>query len=315
MTEKSLRRRFTFVEHRRLLEDWREIRHDTPITNLIHKAKNEEERWIEEATSEIGEWRSDVRSVYLRWAITINAMCIAEDHYKKLPEDRALQTKTLRMISGEARQVAMTTWSGREASEIYAEATSLVAGYGIADLYGCLEEIIFDFYEIYLKHHPSSLMRGDEFRELRRLYRDRDRDQAAQEAWSSAWQQRYALWRRNKGYDGLGRTFKSIFDMAGLKRPSLYNNTDVELWSEIIDGIGELRHLITHGADRVSGKLGEFSRKSHAMTFDFIESDQLTVSLHHLQSVECFSDQLLTAINLSLIELANGPVKLLRPDP
>ena len=40
--------------------------------------------------------------------------------------------------------------------------------------------------------------------------------------------------------------------------------------------------------------------------FDFKEDEELTIELIHLQSVECFCDQLLSALNLSLVEKFTG---------
>lgn len=51
---------------------------DPDVQNIIFRARNAEEIWIEQCTAKIGDFRSLVRSVYLRWAILINASELAE---------------------------------------------------------------------------------------------------------------------------------------------------------------------------------------------------------------------------------------------
>jgi hypothetical protein len=98
-----------FVEHQRL--GWRDREaHDLAATNLAHEARGPEEAWIEDAASRIGDWRSLTRSVYLRWAITINATVLAEQRYRALPEGEALWTNTLRAIRGAPEQVPLAIW-------------------------------------------------------------------------------------------------------------------------------------------------------------------------------------------------------------
>ena len=68
------------------------------VTNFIHRTDDPAEKWIEETTAKIGDWKNLSRSIYLRWAITINAMCIAEDHYSALdlpPKFRTIQKVSL----------------------------------------------------------------------------------------------------------------------------------------------------------------------------------------------------------------------------
>ena len=44
------------------------------------------------------------------------------------------------------------------------------------------------------------------------------------------------------------------------------------------------------------------------MTFDFEEGKPLTIESYHLQGVDYFCEQLLTALNFSLIEMVHGPM-------
>ncbi len=310
----NIRSRATFVPHVRI--PWTDgIAAIFPPDNMIWRASRPDEMWIEEATAKIGEWRSLARSVYLRWALTINASARAEERYRALPADQALTTSTLRVVDGEPQQVEIARWPGAHAAEHYAVITPLIAAYGVADLYGALEDIIFEFYEIVLRHNPKSLLRGDEHRTLRRLRAQRGASPGAERAWRESWEQRFANWRLKRAYDGLPKVLVALYRDAGLRRPSQYSRTDVADWARSLQMIGELRHHVVHGAATVSEKLGALSNTGNSLTFDFV-AGALDVRLHHLQSVECFSDQLLSAFNLSLMERALGPLRdLVRPPP
>lgn len=62
-------------------------------------------------------------------------------------------------------------------------------------------------------------------------------------------------------------------------------------------------------APRTSDRLAALSNTQTSMTFDFVAGEALDVKLHHLQSIECFCDQQLTAVNMSLLERAIGPLR------
>jgi len=276
-----------------------------PVTNVIVVADGDAEKtWMEAVTSKIGDWRAFARSVYIRWAITINAMHVAEARYRNQP--LALTVHALRMENGALGPKVLKAWAGPEAADAYIQALSLVPSYALVDLYGTLEEIVFDFYEIYLRHHPQPLLRGDEFGELRRFYARRNSSAEAEAAWRAAWEVRFKKWRRKRAYDSLHVVFKALFLEAGLERPRHFKDTDLSDWCRTIEMIAELRHLITHGEAMASRKLSELSTAKERATFDFKEGEEIRVLLHHVQSVELFADQLLTTINISICEKAWG---------
>ena len=303
----NLRGRAIFVEHVRL--GWSDAAiSGIPATNLVHKSSGTGDAWIEEATSRIADWRSLTQSVYLRWAITINASELAERRYREKPADQGLRTDTLRMVEGRPQRVTLSLWPAPDAADRYAATTPLIAAYGVSDLFGALEDVIFQLYEIGLRHDPAPIIKGDEFRDLRRMWRNRALSPAADTAWLKAWTDRYENWRRKRAYDGLHGVLQAFFQHFALKRPSMYHLTDVSDWCRTLEMIGELRHHVIHGAAVVSDKLGRLSGTPTSLTFDFVAHSALDVKLHHLQSVECFCDQLLTAISLSLMERAIGPL-------
>jgi hypothetical protein len=300
LTVQSIRKRASFAPQTRI--DWKD-RDLHSITNVLHETDKEEERWIAESTARLGDWRDMSRTVYLRWSLTMNAMEIARDHYAALPNDRALQTVTLRAPDGLARQVPLAIWSGPEASKNYAASQELVAAYGFADLYGVIEDITFDAYEIYLRHHPEPLMQGANYKSLRQAWRGREKNQ---DAWRRAWSERYDAWRRKKLYDGLGRVVRNYWAGAGLRAPSNYRLTDIGDWVATTEMFGKLRNHIKHSATHVTPELAEACAIRTNMGFSFKEGDALVVELHHLMAIECFVDQYLTALNISLLELVHG---------
>jgi hypothetical protein len=136
------------------------------------------------------------------------------------------------------------------------------------------------------------------------LRRDAAQGAEHQEAWKTAWDERLDKWQKKRIYDGLNKVFLSYMEVAGLKTPSIHKLATVETWADTIKGIGALRNCFAHGMVIVTKELSDFSQKPHSMLFNFVEGEPLKIELKHLQSVECFLDQLLTAINLSLIERA-----------
>jgi len=301
----SFRNRVLLDEHRRI--EMNDIRVLTEgVTNLVFDPSGDETKaWIGEATGKIGDWRSFSRSAYMRWALIINAVHVSENYYTNLPKDRALEVRVVREEHNRLFQKPLKTWKGPIAASAYHEIIPTIAGYGVADLFGVLEEIVFDAYEILLRHSPRALMEGAEFRDLRRLYGRREASEADAEAWARAWSERFDKWRRKRAYDPLHRVFAAFFNEGGLKRPSYFKVTDVADWARSIETIAELRHLITHGEGQASEQLQKLCEQT-GMGWTFKAGEELRVELIHLQEVEYFIDQLLTALNVSLCEKGWG---------
>ena len=73
-------------------------------------------------------------------------------------------------------------------------------------------------------------------------------------------------------------------------------------WADSLRLVVVLRNLLIHGAEKVNNELEELSGKPYSLGFQFMTGDSLKLELWHLQSVELFANQLLSAINLSLVE-------------
>lgn len=290
-----------FVGHQKFSLDDASLGDLTDIQNFIVEPTSSDDTWIKETSSKIGDWRAIFRSTYFRWALSINGLSVAQSHYQaRSKEPRGFTISSIRPDG--LKKIAL--WDFKTAARNHEETIPMLAAWGVVDLYSTMEEFVFDFYKVYLTQHPESLLKGEEFRDLRRLRRDANHSAENQQAWEAAWTERLVSWQRKRLYDGLNRVFLSYTEITGLKTPSIYKHTTVETWADTIKGIGELRNCFAHGMTTVTKDLSEFSKRPNAMLFDFDEGQPLKIELRHLQSVECFLDQLLTALNISLIERA-----------
>jgi hypothetical protein len=271
------------------------------VTNLIHVSEKPGEQWIVETTKGIGDWRAVIRTTHMRWRIAIDALLQAAEDCSRLPDSQCFSVTALRAGERGAEEIVLGEWSGEEAASNHCQTAQLLPAYGIADILGAWEETQFAMYRIFLNYHPQALMKG-EHKNLRPIYYSRHKNAAGADAWHCAWKQRLDEWQRRKLYDGLGKIFLGYMYQTGLKRPSMYHRATIEDWADNIEAVAELRNLITHGGAIVSEKLGAIGTKPASMGFDFVVGEPLRVELRHLKLVECFFDQLLSAINLALIE-------------
>ena len=301
----SIRNRALFVEHRRLGVADEAIARKEGVQNLVFHTDNLDLKWIEDATEQIGDWRALSRSVFMRWAITINALHLAKDRYSSSPAI-GLVIHTLRPGRRGVDRVPLATWQGEEAARNHDASIPLVAAHAVQDMYGALEEIIFALYETFLESHPETILRGDEYRGLRAAFRNRGSGAEAEEIWKGLWGQRLQSWHRKHLHDGLHKVFVAMYSAAGLKRPSWFKNTDVADWARTIETVAEIRNLATHGEGVVSARLGELCSVQPNLGMNFVAGERLEITLHDLWIVENFIDSLLTAINMSLIERGTG---------
>lgn len=290
-----------FIGHQKFsLED---IHQDAPppINNFIVDPLSDEDGWIKETTEKIGDWRAYFRSTYIRWALALNGLHTAKDRYEsKKDEPVGFTIDSLR--ANRLENIAI--WDMETAAKNHGETIPMIAAWGLTDLYSCIEEFVFELYRIFLLQHPDSIIQGKEFSDIKRLRREATESEGKDQKWKQALSERLDSWQRKRLYDGLSKVFLAYTNVANLKTPSIYTLSTVETWAETIKGIGELRNCFTHGMETVTKELADFSAGPYSMCFDFKEGDPLKVELRHLQSVECFLNQLLTAINLSLIERA-----------
>ncbi|SIR32473.1 hypothetical protein [Pontibacter lucknowensis] len=275
------------------------------IDNIIYKTTIEELKWAEEATYKIGEWRDIFRSTYIRWALAINGLHQASKTYSD-PKWRRSGKKFI--VTGfrmrnevQIVDAPIAKWDGNVAADAHLKSVNMIASYGIIDLYSCFEELIFDFYKSYLKHKPDVFLVGPANKDFRKIYNNRESDP---EAWNSAFEERLGNWQRKKLYESLPQVFLSYMNTVGLEKPKDYEHTSPETWVETLKGIAILRNCLTHGQKFVPEDLAEISKKPYSMGFNFKVGEEINLSTKHLMSVELFGDQLLRALNISIIEKA-----------
>lgn len=277
-----------------------------PISNIIVRAKSNEGRWVEESTLAIGEWRAHFSSVYIQWSLALNGVHVAAEKYTDpvWSSTKQFSVKALRVEGARHALQEIAVWKGPCAAKNHLGTAPKLCAWGVVEMFACFEVFIFELYRIFLNHHPDSLIKGQEpeHKTLRRLQREAEADPSKRTAWNEAWAKRLSLWHKNKIYKGLHNTFLAYYSATGLHKPKSYTQTDVSDWAEMLEAVGILRNCLVHGAKDVPMDLAEISKKPHASTFDFKEGQSFSVELKHLQGIELFANQLLTAINLSLVE-------------
>jgi hypothetical protein len=298
------RGKIDFVGHNKLKVDITKGNDQVPFHNVIHKARSDDELWAEEITTRLGDWRAVFRSSYMCWALSINGLFVARDRYsgEEWTENKRFQVRAIRPRGESFVEVPISEWPGKRAADAHASIIPMILAYSVVDMYGALEEFVFDLYKIYLERHPLILLRGDDNRPLLKFYKQYLKDASLEEEWKEKWNERLRKWQRKRAYDGLSEVFLAFLRHANLKEPSHYRNTTVETWAEVIKGIGVLRNCIAHGERVVPKELADFSKKPYSVAFDFEEAQDINVKLHHLQGIELFCDQLLTALNISILE-------------
>jgi hypothetical protein len=299
----GLSRDIDFIGHNRIPVDQIDPINLPAFTNIILKSRHKDTVWIEETNNRIGEWRGIFRSLYIRWALAINGLHVAAEKYRSNLPIELFYIQSIRVEEGIPKQTRIAEWDLEMAAQAHLKTVPMLNAYGFIDLYGCFEEFIFDLYGIYLKHNPGHLLTGDENRPLKKLYKEYLTNTSKEGEWKEQFSKRLISWQRKRLYDGLEKVFLAYCDMASIQKPKGYVLSNPQTWSETLGGIGLLRHALTHGAKTVSKEIADFGVKAHSNGLRFKENDPLEITLFHLQAVELFAHQLLTALNLSLIEL------------
>lgn len=177
------------------------------INNIVFKASDPSQVWIEKTTSKIGDWRAIFRSSYIGWSLSINGLFAAREKYSNPDWSRhnSFEVRSMRLEEGVPRQVPIASWSGDHTASVYTSVAPMLIAHGVLDMFGAMEEFVFDFYRIYLNYNPAPLLRGNDYRELRRLHKKWTDDPASTADWENRWAERLEAWQRKKIYDGLDK--------------------------------------------------------------------------------------------------------------
>jgi hypothetical protein len=303
----SARGQFDLVGH--TLIRYEELSNVEAANNWIITSKNPDDDWSTALMKQIGEWRAVLRSTYIRWAMAINGLYVAAAKYEADASPKKFTVKSMRTDPSGPHQQVIAEYSFKEAAEDHLKIQPMLCAHGFIDMYAGLEEMIFGMYRKYLATNPDHLMEGASYRDLRKLRNNAQNSPEEKAAWEEALRQRLDKWQRKKLYDGLDKVLLAFFHNAGLKTPSGYTQTTVETWSESIAGISLIRNLLIHGESRVPQELEDFCQKPHGLGFQFKTGGLLRLSIVDLQLLELFCDTLLTAFNLSLMELARPELR------
>lgn len=276
-----------------------------PVSNIIMRAATTAGRWIERSTELVGSHRARFRSIYLQWAMAINGLHVAAEKYASSQWQQSHQFTISGMrttADGHAHSVILATWPGQEAASAHLKTRRKMTSWALVELYAALEEFVMRLYRIYLEDHPATALKDPKYAPLRQLCRAAQADPSQCDVWNQALAQRLDQWQIRKIYDGIETNFRGYCFLTRLKTPAGYTKTDLNSWAETLGAVSKVRNALVHGLVTVSRELADVCKKPHSLSFGFEEGRPLVVTLLHLQAVECFSDQLLTGINLALCE-------------
>jgi hypothetical protein len=135
------------------------------VNNIIYENGDGDLQWIEDSTKELAEWNNIFRSTYIRWALTINGLHLAQQKYT----DPNFYTKKAFTVggyvnddNGNTKVGNLLVMDGQKAGKAHFDTVNMVASYGLIDLYSLIEECILSLYRIYWNHHPEIMLRGPE---------------------------------------------------------------------------------------------------------------------------------------------------------
>lgn len=291
------RGQFDLVGHNRF-DPYDERIFTEPINNVVVDDGNQQS-WHYLLTSQIGDWRADFRSCYIRWSVALNGLHIAASKYSDpiWQKNNAFVVRSLD-VSG---SVEVAKWRGPQAAEAHLAAAPMLIAFGIVDLFACLEEIIFKAIRIFLWSDPTQIIRGEEFRELRRLRGQAANSKEKREEWESQLQERIDNWHRKKLYDGLESAYLAFCSWAKLSGQAPPSNDQPEVWAKIIRTIAVLRNCLIHGATIVPKELADLSQSKVSPVIPRNEGDKLSVYLPDLQAIQFKGERLLTSLNVMVV--------------
>jgi hypothetical protein len=276
---------------------------------------DEESKWVQEVNEVVMEFGGVFHSIFLRWAVTINGLHVAADKYsdpewKKKGMGFAVQGIRNRKDGSGSELTNVRVWDGSMASKVHSSSIPMLAAWAFCNMYSCLEEFIFNIFKVYLNSNPLEICKGSEFKDIRRLYNERDQSNEQHSAWVEAWSERLESWHRKKLYDGLEKIFKNFISKTGLQIPSFYQGEyDYNDIAKTLGGISLIRNCFIHGVTKVPQELALFCKDFQSSFFNFTEGERFSLSIHDLATLEHFTDTFTQTLNKSLFELANLEIK------
>jgi hypothetical protein len=278
--------------------------------NWIVAPENPDDEWARTLMKMIGEWRAVLRRTYIHWAMAINGLHVAAAKYRAETQPKKFTVSSVRADSGgSGHQEVIGEYTFEKAAESHLKIQPMFCAHGFIDMYAGLEEMIFALYRNFWRAKPDGLLMGPEFAHLRKMRRAAETGEETRTAWEAALDERINDWQRKKLYEGLDKVLLALCQSAGLKTPVGFKVTTLETWAESVRGVSLIRNLLIHGESIVPPELEEFCATPYDLGFDFTSGELLRLTILDLQVLENFCDQLLTGINMALVERARPSVK------
>lgn len=274
---------------------------DDKIHNFVYNTENESEKWISKTTYMIAEFRSEILDAYVRWSLSINGLYKAHEKYSSDDFNALFTVSALRVTKeGKPALEKIVEWDKITASKNHLKVTSMMGAWGIIDMFGLLETFIMSLFEVYHLANPEDLIKGEEYKEIRRLYRAKDSSQEAKETWEIAIKNRIDRWKYKKIYDGLESVLLSY-----VTKTNIYETNRV-VWDKNVSAfkaLKKLRNLLMHGNVTADKEYDDLTSPDYLRGIRFKEGDKLRVTTEHLQSVELYIHMFLTNLNMGIFEV------------
>lgn len=286
-----------------------------PVKWLDFDCDDPAKLWIKEANSITMDFGGVFHSIFLRWAVTVNGLHVAADRYKSsewIDRGKHFAVTGFRnaLDGGGPSQTYVRIWDGPSASEVHSSSIPMLAAWAFCNMYACLEEFIFKLFRTYLESNPLSICKGDEFKHLRKAYRERTLTDDNLSAWNTKWEERLDSWHRKKLYDKIENVFNNLARNTGIEIPASYGDKlDFSDVAKTLGGIALIRNCFIHGETDVPEELGNFCDSPQSLFFNYKTGDRLEITLHELATFEYFADTFTQTLNTSLFELAHPEVK------
>jgi len=208
------------------------------------------------------------------------------------------------MMSGviiTVNQENIIEWDGLKASEYHAKTTMMMSSWAVIDLFGLIEKYIFRLLDIFVRANPQHLMRGKEYRDLRRIFNARKNSDDSETLWKAEFNKRIESWKRKRLYDGIDKVFLNYLEISEIRGLDPYR-WDIHVIC--IKAISMLRNCLIHGQDTVPSDLAEQLKHKNLAGIRLNEGEPLIFGTEYLQSIELYLNNLITELNKSLMERA-----------
>lgn len=278
--------------------------------NIIVPALKPGQKWLNETTEQIGDWRAKFRSAYIKWALCINSIEKAIERYSNetFTKFGKFGIDSFRIQKDETiGKSKIALWNGDKVANKYQTIQPLIAENGIIEIYSAIEEYVFTSYKIFLNHNPSSLLRGKEFRNLRKLHRAKNKDPESNKEWEIQWTERLNTWHRKKAYDGIKKIFNSYIQISKLSMGGM--GKALNGVAESLDTIAHARNLLIHNEPLVTEEFAKLTSQPYCPFPNiFIEGEKFSPDVTTLMGIEFMCDRMLTLINLSCVGLVKEKI-------